>query len=324
MFKKSAILLAVSSLTMAAQADVLSAGKDTKFEVNVDLGAYYQTIKGGVTNETTNAVSNAKDFKGAALNQIEIKASHKVSDDITVFGEIEIDYDPIIDNDTPKTDDVRLGFASKSVGRFSVGQFDNAFEDGVMEALIINRGDSATISELKSGTDKGRNVQYSHKLGDLSFALDYTFSPSSDKTEMSNSTAVSASYVMGDFSIAAGMAQFGDYTGGAASKLDSATGLALAYKMGSTKLSALYAKNEDLKGLVTQNTGLALTYTMGAFGAGINMQTVDKDGSAKRTETGLTLGYMPFKGMEFFVDMVKLDNTAGKGDTTEVGVKYSF
>lgn len=324
MFKKSAVLLAVASMAVGAQAGVLSAAKDTKFEINVDLGAYYQTEKGGVTDEETGVVSDATDFKGSGLNQIEIKATHKLSDDVSVFGEIEIDYDPIIDNDTVKTDDVKLGFSSKSAGRFTVGQFDNAFEDGVMEALSISRGNDASITELKSSTDKGRNVQYSNKLGDLSFAVDYTFTPKSDNSDMSNSTAFMASYALGDITLSAGMANFGDYTKGAASKLDSATGFAVDYKLGNTNIAALFASNEDISGVETQHTGFALKHSMGAFGAGINMQSVDKDGSEKRNEMGVSFGYKPYKGMEVFLDLVKFDKDASVGDVTEIGVKYKF
>ena len=319
MFKKSVILLAVSSLAIAAQADVLSAGKDTKFEVNVDVGAYYQTTKGATS------AADTTDFLGKGLNQIEIKASHKVSDEISVFGEIEIDYDPIGDDGDIKTDDMRVGVASKSFGRISAGQFDNFFEDNVLEALIINRGDAAAVSELKAGAEKGRTIQYTHKLGDLSFALDFTLGRNTAKTDMSPGTALTLAYKLGDFTIAAGHANFGDYDkSGAAQTTDSTSGLNLSYSIGATKLSGLYAISETKVGLKTSHTGAALTTTMGQFGAGIAYQVVDTDNTAKRNEMSISLGYKPFKGMEVFLDLVKFDKAGGQGDTMEVGVKYSF
>ena len=323
MFKKSAILLAVSSLAMAAQADVLSAGKDTKFEVNVDVGAFYTTIDGGSSADT-------KNFKGASLNQVEIKASHKVSDEISVFGEIEVDYDPITDNGTLSTDDMRIGLASKSFGRISAGQFDNFFEDNVLESLIINRGDKAAVAELSAGAQKGRTVQYTHKLGDLSFALDYSFTrnqsdATKDAEKLSNSTAVTVAYKLGDLTLAAGQANFGDYTdAGAVQTTDSTTGLALSYSMGSTKFAGLYAVTEATDKKKTKHTGLAVTTSMGQFGAGLAYQVVDKDGADKRNEMSVSLGYKPYKGFELFLDLSKLDDVKGKGDRMEVGAKYSF
>lgn len=319
MFKKSAILLAVSSLAVAAQADVLSAGKDAKFEVNVDVGAYYQTTKGATS------AADKKDFLGKGLNQVEIKASNKVSDEISVFGEVEIDYDPIGDDGEIKTDDMRVGVASKSFGRISAGQFDNFFEDTVLEALIINRGDAASVAQLDAGAEKGRTIQYTHKLGDLSFALDYTLGRNAAKTDMSPGTAVTVAYKMGDLTVAAGQSNFGDYNkSGAAQDIDSTTGFTLSYGIGATKLAGLYAVSETNAGVETKHTGVAVTTTMGNFGAGLAYQVVDKDNVAKRNEMGLTFGYKPFKGMEVFLDLNKLDKDNGQDDVMEVGVKYSF
>jgi hypothetical protein len=307
---------------MAAQADVLSAGKDTKFEVNVDVAAYYQTKKGATS------ATDKKDFLGKGLNQVEIKATHTLSEDISVFGEIEIDYDPISDDGEIKTDDVRLGVASKSMGRLQVGQFDNYFESSVLEAINVYRGDAATVANLSAGAVKARTVEYSHKIGDLTFALDYSFTKNAAKdtaaTEMSNSTAVAAAYKLGNLTFSAGVANFGDYKAdGTTQTTDSTTGFAATYTMGDTKLAGLYAMSETTAGVETKHTGFALTHNMGKFGAGFNYQVVDVS-SVKRNEMGLSLGYKPYKGMELFLDMVKFDKAGGQDDTMEVGVKYKF
>ncbi len=323
MFKKSAILVAISTLAMGAQAAEMNVGKDTKFEINVDVGAFYTTIDGGASADT-------KDFKGASINQVEIKATHQVTPDVSVFGEIEIDYDPITDNGKIETDDMRIGVASKSFGRLSASQFDNFFEDNVLEALIINRGDKAALTELAAGAQKGRTVQYTHKLGDLSFAVDYSFTRNQSDaataaTKLSNSTAVTLAYKLGDLALAAGHSSFGDFkSDGSAQTTDSVMGFAASYALGATKLSGLYATSKATDSKKTTHTGLAATTTMGQFGAGIAYQIVDKDGAAKRNETSLSFGYKPFKGMEVFLDLSMLDDVQSKGDRMEVGVKYSF
>jgi hypothetical protein len=323
MFKKSAILLAISTLAVGAQAAELSAGEGTKFEINVDVGAYYQTVKGATSDE------NLKNFLGKGLNQVEIKATHKISDDISVFGEIEVDYDPIGDGDTVKTDDMRIGVASKSFGRVSAGQFDNYFEDNVLEVLNINRGDAASISNFDAGSVKDRTIEYTHKMGDLSIGLDYSFTRNSDvnktTTDLSNSTALTALYKLGSVTLGAGYASFGDYDDeGADQAVDTTTAFSVSYAMGATKLAGLYAVEKAVDGDKTTGTGFAVTHTMGKFGAGINYLIVDEEGEDKRNEMGLSFGYKPFKGMEVFLDLVKLDQEGGEGDTMEVGVKYSF
>jgi hypothetical protein len=324
MFKKSAILLAISTLAVGAQAAELSAGEGTKFQINVDVGAYYKTIKGEApTGEDT------KNFLGKGLNQVEIKATHKISDDISVFGEIEVDYDPIGDGDTGKTDDMRIGVASKSFGRVSAGQFDNYFEDNVLEVLNINRGDAASISNFSAGSVKDRTIEYTHKMGDVSIGLDYAFTRNNAKndetTDLSNSTALTALYKLGSVTLGAGYASFGDYDDeGADQAVDTTTAFSVSYAMGATKLAGLYAVEKAVDGDKTTGTGFAVTHTMGKFGAGINYLTVDEDGEDKRNEMGLSFGYKPFKGMEVFLDLVKFDDEDDVGDTMEVGVKYKF
>ena len=148
---KNLIALAVAALAAApAMAAKFEPVKGTTFEVNVEVGAMHQALK-------NSSGVNKKQLTGSSLNQIEIKGEHRINADLSIVGEIEVDYDPIKDNDTVKTDDARIGFNSKSVGRFTVGQFDSYFEDNVVETLGLANGDKASVTEPASNND-GRHL----------------------------------------------------------------------------------------------------------------------------------------------------------------------
>lgn len=318
MLKKSALALAVLTLAAGTQAAELSAGKDTQFELNVEVGAYHLSKKdaAGVAQ---------KEFMGKGLNQVEIKATHQLGDGWTAFGEIEVDYDPIVDNNGVQTDDVRLGFAHKDFGRFSVGQFDSYFEDNVIEVLGVGHGDAGFVTEPSSSND-GRHLQYTHKLGDLTVAADYTFSNSAAKDDPNNGLALALAYKLADITLAVGHSNHAKYKSdtSAVTKVDSVTGLSASYKSGPVKLSALYATEKSDTQVKTNYLGAAVVYTFGQFDLGFALQNVAKDGAAKRTEWSAGVGYNVFKGMQVYFDLNELDKAKKEGNVVEIGVKYVF
>jgi len=318
MLKKTATALAVSLLALGAHSAELSAGKDTKFEVNVDVGAYY------LSKKNSSGVSE-DEFLGKGLNQVEIKASHKLANGTTLFGEIEIDYDPIGDNGKIETDDVRLGFSNPAWGRFSLGQFDSFLEDNVMEVLQIHRGDAAGMSEPASDND-GRKIQYSHKIGNLSFAADLTFSSDSTKTDSDNGFSLATVYQMGDLTLSAGHSEITKFKSDtyAANSFESSTGLTATYKLGNAKLLGLYATQKTPKGVKTDFTGVGITYAMGDLNLGFATQQVKEDLKAKRNEWVASVGYNLYKGMEIYLDLNGLDKAKDEGNVVELGIKYSF
>lgn len=322
MIKKSGIALAVAALAANAYAAEFAVGTDTKFEVNVDVAAYYQTIKDAKGTSQAQLI-------GAGMNQIEIKATRTINDDISVFGEIELDYDPIIDNDKPQTDDTRFGIASKKFGRFTMGQFDSYFEDNIIEALGVSHGDKAFVTEPSSSND-GRHLQYLNKIGALTFAVDLTANNNNVNNSLGNDgnhgAAISGVYQLGDFSVGLGYSDVAKYKSdtGAANTAKNVSGLTAAYKFGTTKLIGLYASEtaraNDAK---TNYTGVAVTHVMGEFDIGVAFQ--NRETTAKTySEWSIGLGYTPFKNMTFWLDMNGLGDTDGKGDVMEIGAVYKF
>lgn len=319
MLKHSLITAAILTLCAGASAAELQAGSNTKFEVNVDVGAYYLSTDNG-------SGQNTGEFKGKGMNQVEIKATHQLPNGVSVFGEIEVDYDPITDNGDLKTDDVRLGFAGP-MGRVSIGQFDSFYEDNVAEALGIGHGDTAGFMTEPSSSNDGRHLQYSHKLGDFTVAADYTMSNDATKLKSSGGLAVAGAYKMGDLTLTAGYSRIAEYKSDtlAVNSDKTSTGLSARYQMGPVKLSGLYAVTQArATSLKTRYVGAAVVYTVGDLDLGLSMQRVSPDQAASRNEWAVGVGYNLYKGMQVYLDMNRLDQPNHKDNSIEVGLKYSF
>jgi predicted porin len=324
MMKKSALFLAMSAaLAAPAFAAEFQVNKDTKFQVNVEVGGYQESIKDKDGN-------SLKTFTGKGINQIEIKADHVVNSDITVFGEIEVDYDPIGDNGALATDDTRLGINSKSMGRFSIGQFDSYFEDNVLEAFNFAHGEHGNLTEAASGND-GRRVQWIKSLGAVTLGVDLSLANSNDKKATDNALGLTAVYKSGPLTLAAGHTKINKYTSsavpasdGTLASADTTTAATASYKIGDLTLVGLVAKQDNINNTKVDIMGAGLKYKMGAFDFGVAAQTYELSGAAKRTETVFALGYTPFKNMTVYMDLKKLDDVKKKGDVTEFGVKYAF
>lgn len=323
MLKQSAVAVAIAALSMGAQASELAAEKDVKFEINVDVGTYYLSQKNGAGRQID-------EIKGKGLNQVEIKASRMINSDVSIFGEIEVDYDPVSDNSTFTSDDTRVGIDSKSMGRLSMGQFDSFMEDNVMEVLGFYHGENATMSEPSAAND-GRHIQYSHKLGNFSFAVDYTsaLGPAANP-ENSNGYALTGMYKLGDLTLALGWSEIAKYkadasgTQGALNTDKYATGLAATYKLGDWAIKGLFAEVESTAKIKTSYTGLALTYVMGPVDFGLAIQGVKPENANRRDEWAFGVGYTPFKAFQVYADFSGLGNTNGDKDAVEIGMKYTF
>lgn len=314
---KKISVVALACFATLAQANQMVVRDDAKFEVNVELGAY-------MLSQKSSTGLTSKDMLGGGLNQVEIKATHPISDKVSVFGEIEVDFDPIKDNGSVLTDDVRIGLKNE-LATFSVGQFDSYYEDNVVEALGVGHADAAILTEPKSAND-GRHIQVMKQFGDFTFAGDFTYSKGATSTD--TGAAVSGLYKLGDLTVAAGYSDIAAYKTDAAStgtnSDKSSSGIALSYKMGTTALKGMYVITTSTSNVDTRTSGVALTHKMGELDFAVALQNVDVEGAAARNEMLFGVGYTPYKNMTLYVDMTKLDKANNEGDAVEFGVKYAF
>lgn len=314
MFQKSLLALAATAAFCApALAADFEVSKDTKFSVNVDVGAYY-------FNQDTGAGTDS-DVSGAGVNQVEFKASHQVSKDLSLFGEIEFEYDPVTKSGNGvETDDVKLGLKHKRNGTFTIGQFDSYAEDNVFETLGINYGDVGGLSEPTSGND-GRHLQYLNSIGDFTFALDLTYG--TDGTTNDTGYTLAGLYKAGNLQLGlahANPSKFKD--DGSSQSVKNNTALSVAYKLGDVKLLALTSNGKKGTDNISQ-FGLGLTYQMGDLELAAGLQRV-KEGPDNSNEAYIGANYEMFKNFNVYLDVTKYGLTDGEDDVVEVGFKYSF
>ena len=165
MFKKTLAAVAVGMVAFGAQAAEFTAADGTVFQVNFEI-----------LDENVDTVSTAgattSTFKGDG--QIQLKATKKVSDDLSVFGQVELDFDPVVDNSAASADDMKIGLSSKQYGTLTIGQFDTYMEDNIDEAIGYwgHAKADAGVPEAGVGND-GRQIEYKHKFGDFVGALSF-------------------------------------------------------------------------------------------------------------------------------------------------------
>jgi predicted porin len=125
MMKKTAIALGIAALACGAQAAEVFKNADTSVEVNVDMQFYN-------VNVTESDTASADNYFQGIGTQLQLKTSKMINADLTVFGQFETDPNPVGDNATLLTDDMKFGIKSKSMGTIQFGQFDSYMEDNLM------------------------------------------------------------------------------------------------------------------------------------------------------------------------------------------------
>jgi len=306
----SAVAILATSPAMAAEVSV-----------HADIGAYY------VSTTDANGDDNG-DMSGKGMNQIEVKAKHKAANGMSVFGELEIDFDPVKNDGAVKTDDIKVGFKG-DFGKFQVGQFDTKFEDKISEALQLKFGEYAELSEVKKDNDE-QHAQFSTKISDaMNVTVDVTYvgedsgfnngvTAGSDigyslTTEMKlGSSKVYLGYTkMNEFE------KDGDFD---VNSYDNSWGISTKTKLSDdTTLRALYAVSEKDSGVEVDYKGLAIEHAMGDVDLALAVQ--DKDGT---TEWHTGAQYNFDKEFAIYAEMAKFGDTNDEGDVFETGLKYQF
>lgn len=321
MFKKTLAAVAVGMVAFGAQAAEFTAG-ETVFQVNLDATAEVITTKAAVGDSTT--------FNGAG--QIQLKANRKVTDDLNVFAQLEVDFDPIVDNSPVLSDDVKIGLASKSFGTLTVGQFDTYMEDQIAEALGYwnpANGD-LKVTEPTVGND-GRQIQYIGKMGDFKMALSVNSSNAASATgEQFLGQAAVLGYESGPFRAYVGTSTLPKYKSDtfALNTVKTASGVSGYYTFGTTTVSVMGIKTTSTAELDTNYAGVGVFHVMGEYdlGAALQTKTVNTSATASTTtsEWSIVGGYTVTKGTKFYVGALGLGATNGVGDLMVFGLTTSF
>jgi len=340
MMKKTAIALGIAALACGAQAAEVFKNADTAIEVNADLQFYNLTVV-----DLANA--QARNYLQGVGTQIQFKASKIINEDLTVFGQIEFDPDPVGDNATVLTDDMKFGLTSKTWGTIQVGQFDTYMEDELMEiansfAITGNSG-YGLVTEPSAGND-GRHLLWKHKFGGLGVGVDFTQSANAAtaSTDGSNGLATTISYTLGDLKVVYGNSTIARWKTDSTSTNSSkaAQGFGASYSLttgaGLTKFAVLSATNTSYNatatydGLDTKYNMFSIVHNYGPWQLGVISSVKDAPASsaivpaASYTENGVQVVYDLGKGARLYAATSNQGVSTGLGNFTEVGFIMSF
>ena len=352
MMKKTAIALGIAALGFGAQAAEVFKNDDTSVEVNIDLQFY----NFNVVESTTVSARNYLLGRGS---QIQLKASKIIDADLTVFGQFEADPDPVGDNATFLTDDIKFGLKSKTWGTLQVGSFDTYMEDELAEitgSFLVTQGTSkfGMSTEMTVGND-GRHILYSNKIGDFAFGLDYTQSSdaATSATDTSTAFAYTGSYTIGGLKLVAGASTIARYTSDTyAATTDStliklniglyreAKGFGASYTLdsglGKTRFAALtgtnlsYSATAAYDNLTTTYNNFSVNHTYGPWQVGYiggvrDTPAVSSSYAATTySENAVQVVYDLGKGARLYAASANLGSSTGLGNSTEVGFLMSF
>ena len=325
MFKKTLAAVAVGMVVFGAQAAEFTAADGTVFQVNFE--ALAETVD---TVSTAGATTTT--FKGDG--QIQLKATKKVNDDLNVFGQVEVDFDPVVDNAAAASDDMKIGVASKLYGTVTLGQFDTYMEDNIAEALgywVHAKADAGVVEPTVN--NDGRQIEYKHKFGDFVGALTFNQSNEGSATgAQSNGNAWVLGYAANGLKLFVGQSNIPKFKSDtfAANSVKGSTGASIYYTFGDTTVSAMAIRNETswTTTKYTDYSGLGVSHVMGPWDFGLAYQAVNTDSNldtgTNASQWALGVGYTIVKGTTAYFDMNSLGAAKGAANTVVVGFKTAF
>jgi len=333
MMKKTAIALGIAAMTFGVQAADLINTTDNKFELNVDVGAYFQSRTAATTGVVTSQLM------GKGINQIQLRNTRTLANGWKIIGQAELDYDPVADNAPALTDDMRVGVDIPVWGRIVAGQYDTFFEDNVAEALgFWGIGDTAYVAEPASTSD-GKHLQYYNKYENLEAVLDATFGwTDSTMTAQSIGLVGTVGYKVGDLQLYvgggymptqysdAGVATLPNFktVNNSTVYYTNTSGVAAVYTLGSTKLAALMHSVTAYSGAIYAYNGVSVEQTIEAWKVGATAQQVNEGGSNQFSQYTLGVNYTVAPKAIVFMEASTLGATNAYGNSFEFGMKYTF
>jgi len=346
MMKKTAIAFGIVAMACGAQAAEWMVTPDHSLAVNADVAACYQ----GLTGKTNGQVTST--LYGCGGNQIQLKSTKTLESGIKLIGQIEVDFDPLLDNELVKADDMRVGVDVPVWGKLVAGQFDSFFEDNVSEALgFWGVGDVAAFVDeplsykggAKSrGAVKSKALEYYNSYENFSLAI--TLNAGYQDTNMYTpmfGVGTTLGYKSGGFQMYFGSVVLPAYFSDTVFDADkdtnvmstvlyrinpytNASGLTANYTMGNTKVAGLIYTAQTTKGEMYNWGGFSVEQTIDAWKLGFTMQNANYGGSAQYSQYSAGANYTFVKNARVFVEARTLGVANSYGDAYEVGMKYTF
>lgn len=218
-------------------------------------------------------------------------------------------------------DDGTSVYVKGAFGKLTFGDVGEADEmaGGLSDIGLSGIGVDDVAENYTGDSSKGQrhNVNYSHSVGDFSFAISTALGLSTSATNINDGYAIGAKYAFGDYYVGVGY-NVTNLLNTAGARDGKTSSVYAGGKMGAFGVKAMYASfDPDAAGASVESYGINMNYTTGA--ATISLAYADSDAVAKAAY-GLGVSYDLGAGAA----VVGGIGSVGNVTRAQVGVSFEF
>ena len=305
MFKKTLIAMSLAAVTGSAMADVSVSGRVEQTFTNTDVAA------------TGDA------FAGGSDNHVVISASEDLGNGMTAFAKVMLDTDKAdtVAADGTDTKDEIVGLKG-SFGTVFVGRFE-AFVEGKVASTMSLNGHAAIEQSTTNADRTSQGVAYVTPTVNGLHAGIGGYATGSESEDW-DATEIAVFYSNGPLNIGVAVQDLNPTLAGA-TLAEKTTAISASYTMGDAKVSYLRMDGDDIATAADDRTDSSyrLDYTMGANKITVaHLDDETTNGAAGADVTALELTHSFSKRTQAYVGMT--DSDTANADTTYFGMQHSF
>jgi hypothetical protein len=299
MFKKTLIAMSLAAVTGSAMADVSVSGRVEQTFTNTDVAA------------TGDA------FAGGSDNHVVISASEDLGNGMTAFAKVMLDSD----SQTGASKDEIVGLKG-SFGTVFAGRFE-AFVEGKVASTMSLNGHAAIEQSTTNAERTPHGVAYVTPTVNGLHAGIGGYATGSESEDW-DATEIAVFYSNGPLNIGVAVQDLNPTLAGA-TLAEKTTAISASYTMGDAKVSYLRMDGDDIATAADDRTDSSyrLDYTMGANKITVaHLDDETTNGAAGADVTALELTHSFSKRTQAYVGMT--DSDTANADTTYFGMQHSF
>jgi predicted porin len=297
MFKKTLIAMSLAAVTGSAMADV--------------------SVSGRVEQTFTDTDGNTTGLVGSTDNHIVFSASEDLGNGMSAFAKVMLDTDG---QDGASKDEI-VGLKG-SFGTVFVGRFE-AFVEGKVASTMSLNGHAAIEQSTTNADRTSQGVAYVTPTVNGLHAGIGGYATGSESEDW-DATEIAVFYSNGPLNIGVAVQDLNPTLAGA-TLAEKTTAISASYTMGDAKVSYLRMDGDDIATAADDRTDSSyrLDYTMGANKITVaHLDDETTNGAAGADVTALELTHSFSKRTQAYVGMT--DSDTANADTTYFGMQHSF
>ncbi len=338
--RQATCALALAALMTAPSAHAIDwqLDDDTSFSL-------YGTVEPKLINETNSDGDDSFELDDED-STLGFYAEHEFSPGLTVFGQLELEFDSDEDTGDGAFDAQDSAFAGikGDFGKLQAGNFDSVYEDLIIDATEV--AEDAEITDEAVASEDNMIAYYSPSFGGFSFRTQVRIQGEDELGGVNNPDnevgfAAAGGYTGENFGIYAGYDdngsevrdQFnsnGNDTGNDRVADGETYGLAGTFNIASFEFGAKYAvqdnedndpRGDDIEFIAGRGT---FNYGPGDIYAAVQEVSPDADAADDRTEFTAGVDYMVMSNLKVWSEAGFFDRDQDAGNNVMVGAIYSF